>query len=66
MSNIFNIRPNNGKQHGFLSLFILHSVKKQPKTDYDLIAKIKEKTEGTWRSSKRTMHPFIKKMFELT
>ena len=61
MSNIFNIRTNNGKQQGFLSLFILHSVKKQPKTDYDLIAKIKEKTEGTWRSSKKTIHPLLKK-----
>jgi DNA-binding PadR family transcriptional regulator len=64
MSNIFNIETKNGKQHGILSIYILHSLKKQPKTGYDLIAEIKEKTEGTWIPSKGTIYPLLKHLKE--
>ena len=64
MSNVFNIQTKNGKQHGILSLYILHSLKKNPKTGYDLIAEIKEKTEGTWIPSKGTIYPLLKHLKE--
>ncbi len=64
MSNIFNIQTKGGKQHGILSLYILHSLKKQPKTGYDLIAEIKEKTEGSWIPSKGTIYPLLKHLKE--
>ena len=64
MSNIFNIQTKGGKQHGILSLYILHSLKKQPKTGYDLIAEIKEKTEGAWIPSKGTIYPLLKHLKE--
>ena len=64
MSNIFNIETKNGKQHGILSIYILHSINKQPKTGYDLIAEIKEKTEGTWIPSKGTIYPLLKHLKE--
>lgn len=64
MSNIFNIQTKGGKQQGILSIYILHSVKKQPKTGYDLIAEIKEKTEGAWVPSKGTIYPLLKHLKE--
>jgi DNA-binding PadR family transcriptional regulator len=64
MSNIFNIQTKSGKQHGILSLYILHSIKKKPKTGYDLIAEIKEKTKGTWIPSKGTVYPLLKHLKE--
>jgi len=64
MSNIFNIQTKSGKQHGILSIYILHSIKKQTKTGYDLIAEIKEKTEGMWIPSKGTIYPILKHLKE--
>jgi DNA-binding PadR family transcriptional regulator len=64
MSNIFNIETKSGKKHGILSIYILYSLKKQPKTGYDLIAEIKEKTEGSWIPSKGTIYPLLKHLKE--
>ena len=64
MPNIFNIETKGGKQHGILSIYILHSVKKEPKTGYELIAEIKEKTEGIWTPSKGTIYPLLKHLKE--
>jgi len=64
MSNIFNIETKSGRQHGILSIYILHSLKKQPKTGYDLIAEITDKTEGTWIPSKGTIYPLLKHLKE--
>ncbi len=64
MSNIFNIETKNGKQYGILFIYILHSINKLPKTGYDLITEIKEKTEGTWVPSKGTIYPLLKHLQE--
>jgi len=64
MSNIFNIETKNGKHHGILSIYILHSINKQPKTGYDLINEIKDKTEGSWIPSKGTIYPLLKHLKE--
>ena len=45
-------------------MYTLHSIKKQPKTGYDLIAEIKEKTEGAWIPSKGTIYPLLHQMQE--
>ena len=64
MSNIFNIETKSGRQQGILSIYILHSVKEEPKTGYDVIAEIKEKTEGIWTPSKGTIYPLLKHLKE--
>lgn len=64
MSKIFNIDSKSGKQRGILSIYTLHSIKNQPKTGYDLIVEIKEKTEGTWIPSKGTIYPILKHLEE--
>jgi len=64
MAQIFSIETKKGKQRGILSIYILHSIKKKPKTGYDLIAEIKDKTEGTWDPSKGTIYPILKHLEE--
>ena len=48
MTNLLNIPIKTDKHRGILSIYILHSLKKKPKSGYELLAEIKEKTEGTW------------------
>jgi DNA-binding PadR family transcriptional regulator len=64
MSNIFNIELKNGKPLGLLSIYILHSISIKPKTGYELISEIKEKTEGVWIPSKGTIYPLLKNLKE--
>ncbi len=62
MAHLFSMEIQKGKHRGILSIYILHSLKKQPKTGYKLIAEIEEKTEGTWIPSKGTIYPLLKQL----
>jgi len=53
-----------GRGRGLIQLFIIHSLKKEPKSGYDLIKEISEKTEGAWVPSKGALYPMLKKMEE--
>jgi len=59
MTNLLNIPIKTDKHRGILSIYILHSLKKKPKSGYELLAEIKEKTEGTWIPSKGTIYPLL-------
>ena len=59
MPNLLNIPIKTEKHRGILSIYILHSLKKKPKSGYELLAEIKEKTEGTWIPSKGTIYPLL-------
>ncbi len=63
MPNLFNIQ-SAGKGRGLLTVYILHSLKKKPKSGYDLLAEIKEKTQGSWTPSKGTVYPLLKHLQE--
>ena len=60
MANIFNITTKTGKNRGILSIYILHSLKIKPKSGYEILSEIKEKTEGSWIPSKGTIYPLLK------
>lgn len=47
---------------GLIQLYILHSLKKEQKSGYDLIKEISQKTNGTWVPSKGTLYPMLTKM----
>ena len=64
MPNIFSIETNDSKPKGILSLYILHSLKQEPKTGYELITETKEKTNGTWIPSKGMISPLLKHLKE--
>jgi len=62
MSNILNFETHNGRQRGILTIYLLYSLKKKPKSGYELISEIKEKTEETWVPSKGTIYPLLKQL----
>ena len=62
MPNFLNFKTHNGQQRGILTIYLLCSLKKKPKSGYELISEIKEKTEGTWEPSKGTIYPLLKKL----
>jgi len=43
-------------------MYLLHSLQKQPKSGYEIISEIKQKTEGTWIPSKGTIYPLLKQL----
>jgi DNA-binding PadR family transcriptional regulator len=62
MSSILNFEIHPGQQRGMLTLYLLYSLKKKPKSGYELLSEIKQKTEGTWIPSKGTIYPLLKQL----
>ncbi len=62
MSNILNFETNSGQQKGILTMYLLYSLQKKPKSGYEILSEIKEKTEGTWVPSKGTIYPLLRQL----
>jgi DNA-binding PadR family transcriptional regulator len=60
----FDEGRRGARGRGLIQLFILHSLHKEPKSGYDLIKEITEKTGGAWVPSKGTLYSLLKKMEE--
>jgi DNA-binding PadR family transcriptional regulator len=59
MTSLLKFGSRQGKERSLLALFILHSLSTSPKSGYDLLAEIKEKTGGLWVPSKGTLYPVL-------
>jgi DNA-binding PadR family transcriptional regulator len=59
MTGLLKFGSREGKERSLLALYILHSLSKSPKSGYDLIAEIKEKTGGLFVPSKGTLYPVL-------
>ncbi|QSZ67822.1 PadR family transcriptional regulator [Methanofollis aquaemaris] len=62
MHSIWKFTPEKGKERGLLTVLILHSLEKEPKSGYDLLKEIAEQTEGTWVPNKGTVYPLLKSL----
>jgi DNA-binding PadR family transcriptional regulator len=62
MPDALTIESKEIRQKGILTIYLLCSLKKKPKSGYDLLIEIKKKTEGTWVPSKGTIYPLLKKL----
>jgi DNA-binding PadR family transcriptional regulator len=62
MSNVINFETNTGQQKGILTIYLLYSLQKKPKSGYEIISEIKEKTEETWIPSKGTIYPLLRQL----
>ncbi|MFH1055586.1 MAG: PadR family transcriptional regulator [Candidatus Altiarchaeota archaeon] len=51
--------PHGSGLKGFLKMHILHTLAKRPQSGYEIIAEIKEKTEGGWIPSKGAVYPVL-------
>ena len=59
MKGLLSSPSPHGKERGFLALYILHALQRVPKSGYDLLKEIEEKTHGTWVPSKGTLYPIL-------
>ena len=50
---------NSAKHMGLLMMYSLASISKKPKSGYELMKEISEKTEHKWRPSKGTLYPIL-------
>lgn len=64
MNNLPNMQTKVGKQRGILTIYLLHSLKKKPKSGYEILSEINKKTDGTWKPSKGTIYPLLKNLEE--
>jgi DNA-binding PadR family transcriptional regulator len=62
MASLFRFSPHGGKERSLLALYILHTLQECPKSGYDLLKEIAEKTGGTWAPSKGTIYPLLKQL----
>ena len=62
MTSLLKFGSREGKERSLLALFILHSLSKSPKSGYDLLLEIKEKTGGLWVPSKGTLYPVLNQL----
>ncbi|MFH1663460.1 MAG: PadR family transcriptional regulator [archaeon] len=64
MNGIMKFHCREGREKGLLFLFILNSLNRKPKSGYELIKEIGEKTEGMWKPSKGTVYPVLNHLEE--
>jgi len=62
MASLFKFSSQGGKERSLLALYILHTLLESPKSGYDLLKEIAEKTGGTWAPSKGTIYPLLKQL----
>jgi len=64
MNSLWKFPPVRGKERSLTALFILHSLHREPKSGYDLLKEIEEKTGGKWTPSKGTLYQILKELEE--
>ena len=62
MKSLWKFSPETGKERGVITWYILHSIDREPKSGYDLLKEIKEKTNGVLVPSKGTLYPILKSL----
>jgi len=62
MIGLWNFPDKKGKQRSILTIYILHTLKKKPKSGYEILMEIREKTGDTWIPSKGTIYPLLKQL----
>jgi len=64
MPGLWTFAAEGGRARGLIALFVLHSLSQRPKSGYELLKEIKEKTEGVWVPSKGTLYPILNQLEE--
>lgn len=64
MTNIWKFTPESGKERGLLTTLVLHLLEMEPKSGYDLLKEIAEKTNDSWTPNKGTLYPLLKSLDE--
>ncbi|OPY29991.1 MAG: lineage-specific thermal regulator protein [Methanobacterium sp. PtaU1.Bin242] len=64
MTGLWKFTSIEGKEVRLLTLFVLHSLNENPRSGYDLLKLISERTGGGWTPSKGTLYPLLKQLDE--
>jgi len=64
MTGLWKFTSIEGKEVRLLTLFVLHSLNEKPRSGYDLLKLISERTGGGWTPSKGTLYPLLKQLDE--
>ncbi|AXV37615.1 MAG: hypothetical protein CIT01_05095 [Methanobacterium sp. BRmetb2] len=62
MAGLWKFVSIDGKEIRLLTLFILHSLNEKPRSGYDLLKSMSERTGGGWTPSKGTIYPLLKQL----
>ncbi|MBN1432563.1 MAG: PadR family transcriptional regulator [Methanomicrobiaceae archaeon] len=62
MNNLWIFSPKKGKERDLITLYIFHSLDREPKSGYDLLKEMSDKTGGAWVPSKGTVYPLLKSL----
>lgn len=58
MTGFWKFSCQNGKDRGIISLYVLYSLNKEPKSGYDILTEIEGKCKD-WAPSKGTIYPLL-------
>ena len=64
MIGLWKVATANGRRRGFITVYILHSLSKEPKSGYDLLSEINCKCGDRWKPSKGTIYPLLGQLEE--
>jgi len=64
MIGLWKVSNEKGKSSSFLAIYVLYSIKKNPKTGYEILSEIKQKCGDKWSPSKGTIYPLLKQLEE--
>lgn len=59
MIGLWNISGKKNKCGSILTIYVLHSLNKKPKSGYEMLSEIMEKSGGKWAPSKGTLYPIL-------
>lgn len=59
MIGLWNISGKKNKCGSILTIYVLHSLNKKPKSGYEMLAEIRKKSDGKWAPSKGTIYPIL-------
>lgn len=64
MTSLFKFSSQCGKSRSLLALYILHTLRQEQKSGYDILREIEEMTGGEWIPSKGTLYPLLHQLEE--
>lgn len=62
MIGLWKFSNEKGKKAGLLTIYILYTLKRKPKSGYEILSEIEQKCDNKWSPSKGTLYPLLKQL----
>ncbi|WAI00488.1 PadR family transcriptional regulator [Methanogenium organophilum] len=60
MKGVLKFPTQDGHTRSLITLYVMHSLHREPKTGYDILREIDDVTKGEWVPSKGTLYPMLR------